>query len=59
MEMYINIILGINFEFLHSGESKLSDIDPSSNLCFIVYSWKDIPDHTIHLWQFWQHLSGK
>lgn len=59
MEMYIYFILGNNFEFLHSGESKLSYIDLSSNLYFIVYSWKDIPDHTIHVWQFWQHLSGK
>lgn len=22
-------------------------------------SWKDVPDHQVHVWQLWQHVSGK
>lgn len=25
---------------------------------FFSCSWKDVPDHQVHVWQLWQHISG-
>lgn len=30
-----------------------------SFFCVVSYSGEDVSDHTVHVWQLWQHVSGK